>query len=201
MAPRVSIGTPEWRPIDKSSSTTAWADRERSVDVAITLADHRWLGRAAGGELRRRVFGAKDGGKLLDLDLHQIGGILREIRIRGEDDRHRLADIAHAILRQHGLTIGLQSLDAREADIDRRKIGDVFGGPHRAHAGHRARLRGIDGNDPPVRVGGTDHAHVQLPRKSHVRRKAAAPGHQRPILEARNRTADERHQRDRVSAA
>ncbi len=174
---------------------------ECALDIAIALAHHSRLGRAARKYFRRLLFSAEDGEKLLDLHFDKVGSVFRHVLILGKDKRQRLADIAHAILRKHGLAIGLQSLDGREANIDRRNIRHIVGGPDRVHAGQCAGLGGIDRKDTAVRAGRADDAHMQLLRETHVRRKAAAPRHQRRILEARNGAADEPHQRDRVSAA
>ena len=120
----------------------------------------------------------------------EVGGVLRDVGIGGEHRRDRLADIAHAVGREHRLAIRLQPLDAAFAEIDRRHVGDVGGGPHRDDARQRPRRRGVDGDDPAMGDLRADDPHVKLMRKRDVAGKAPAPGDQRRVFEPRHRLAD-----------
>ena len=120
----------------------------------------------------------------------EVGGILGDVGIDGEHGGDGLADIAHPVGREHGLAVRLQPFDAAFAEIDRRHLGDVGGGPHRDDPRQRPRLRGVDGDDPAMGDLGAGEPHVKLVRKRDVAGKTAAPRHQRRILEPRHRPAD-----------
>ena len=93
----------------------------------------------AGGKFAGRRVGREHFRQYLDLDRHQVGGVLGQIRIGCKNHRHRFADIADAVRSEDRLAIRLQSFDAREPEIDRRNICDIRRGPHRDHAICRAR--------------------------------------------------------------
>ena len=48
-------------------------------------------------------------GSGVDVQRHELGGVLGDIGIGGEHDGDRLADIAHAVLRQHVLPVGFEA--------------------------------------------------------------------------------------------
>ena len=73
---------------------------EGRVHVAIAFAHDGGFGRMAGVELAGRRIGREQFGQHLDLDRHQIGGVLGDIRIGREHHGDRLADIAHAVRAQ-----------------------------------------------------------------------------------------------------
>ena len=162
---------------------------ESGIDVAIALAHDRGFGRPARLEFAGLVVGMQDRRQFLDVERDKLGCILGEIRIVGENRRHRFADIAHEAARKEPLAIRLQPLDAAETKIDRRNVGDVGGRPHRVHAGQRQRSVGIDRAQPAVREIRTHDAHMQLLRKRNIGGKAAAAGQQRPVLQAGQRAA------------
>jgi hypothetical protein len=126
----------------------------------------------------------------LDLDHDQLGGVLGKVRIVGEHGRHRLADIANALRRQDRLAERLELLDAALAEVDGSEIGDIGGGPDGVHAGQGSGGRGVDRDDPAVRMRRADHAHVQLMRKADVGGELALAADERRILQPRNRLAD-----------
>ena len=193
MAPRVSSGTPLWRPIFRSSATTAWAlanAASTSPKLLRTKATSvEWPASKAPGGASASISSGSD----FCLDCHQIGGILRDIWIGGEDDGDRLADITHAIGGEDRLAIGIETFDAGEAKIDRRNVGDIRRGPDRNDTRNVACRGRIDRADAGMGVGGTHHAHVQLMRKRDVGGEAAIAGDERPIFKTRDRTADEVH--------
>ena len=113
---------------------------KRLVQIAVALADGRRLARDAGSELAGRRGGADDRGKLLDLERHQLRGVLRDIGVAGEHAGDRLADVAHELAREDRLAVRLQPRDPGHAEVDRRHLSDVRAGPHRDHA-RRAERR------------------------------------------------------------
>ena len=135
-----------------------------------------------GGEFAGRCIGGEQFRQCFDLDRDRVGCVFRRIRVGCKNDRDRLADIAHAVPGENRLPIGLEPLDAGKAKIDRRNCGDVRRRPNRDGAGHRACRVHIDGDDASMRMGRTDHAHVQLMRKRDVGGEASLAGDQRPIL-------------------
>ena len=144
-------------------------------------------------EFAGRRIGRKQYGQLFDLDRDEFGGILGEVWIGREHDGDRFADVAHAVRRQDRLAVRIEPLDAGQAKIDRRNVGDVGCRPHRDNAWRCLRGVGVDRHDAPMGVGGAHHAHVQLMSKRNIGREQPAAGNQRRIFEPRNRTADEGH--------
>ena len=168
-------------------------------EVAVRLLQDRRLGRTAVFELARAVARVEDDRQLLDLDFDQIGRVFRKICVGREYGCDRLADVAHALPGQNGLAIGCQPFDARQPEIDRRNIGDIGRRPHRRDLRQCPRRGAVDRDDPAMRVARPHHSHVQHVGKSDVGGKPSAARHQRPVLEARNRTSDHAHVRS-VSA-
>ena len=64
---------------------------------------------------------------------------LGNVWIARENRRDRFAGVTDIILREHGLTIGLQHFCGGIAKIDRRQMCYVFAGPDSEHAGSTAR--------------------------------------------------------------
>ncbi len=112
-------------------------------------------------------------------------GIFREYH------RDRLADIAHELVRQHRLAVGLERFQPGEAEADRRQMRDIGVGPHGMHAGQGERSTGIDRLDAAVRHRRAHHAHRPLAGEIDVGGEAALPGQQRAVFQARDGTADE----------
>ena len=185
IAPRVSSGTPEWRPTARSSSTTACAARERrcrrrrSAFSMIAGSVERPCSNSPGGGAR-----IEHDRQFLDVERDQIGGVLGEIGIGREHRGDRLADIAHAVLRQDGLAIGLEALDPGQAEIDRRNVGDIVGRsrprPRPAAPARRScrstgcgRARWAERTTRMCSYAGNDD----------IGREPAAAGDQRPVLQ------------------
>jgi len=148
---------------------------EHRVDIAITLADDRRFAGMARRKLGRAACASSSGGSSSISAVDQIGGVLGDIGIDGEHCGDRIADIAHAVCRQHRLAIGIERRDRALAEIDRRHFGDVGGGPHRIDAGQRARRRGVDPDDAAMRMRRAHDAHMKLVREIDVAGKRAAP--------------------------
>ncbi len=166
---------------------------EGAGEIAVGFLNDGGFGRAAVLELAGRIARIEDDGQFLDLDIDQVGGVFGQIGVGREHSRHRLADITHVFSRQDGLAIEREPFDLGQPEVDRRNAGDVGEGPDRDHPRQRQRGAGVDRYDAAVRVRRAHHAHVQHSWEEHVGREPAAAGDQRPILQARNRTADEGH--------
>jgi hypothetical protein len=164
--------------------------REHGIDVAVALAHQSRLGVAARRELAGLLRGVEQRRQFRDVDRDEVGRVFRDVGIGGEHGSDRLADIAHLAARKHRLAVRLQPFDAAFAEIDRRHVGDVLRGPYRDDAGQRARRRCIDRDDGTVRQRRPGDPHVKLVRKRNVAGEAAAPPHQRRVLEPRHRLAD-----------
>ena len=127
-----------------------------------------------------------------DIDRNHRRGVLGKIGIAGKNRGHRLADVADAILGKHRLTIGLKSVRCGVTKIDRRQMFDIFAGPDREHAFHRARRLTVDSRYAAVRNLRPHNPHVQLPREIDVVDKTAAAAQQRLIFQTRQGAADDR---------
>ena len=102
---------------------------------------------------------------------HRIGGVFGDIGVIGEDGGDGLADIAHAVTRQHRLAIGLQLLDLAFAEIDRSDVGDVRRRPDGVDPGKRQRGGDVDGADAGMRLRRAHDAHVELMGEIRYRRQ------------------------------
>jgi len=171
------------------------------LDIAIALADHCRLGGAARVEFARGRIRREQHRQLLDVHFDEIRSVLGDIWAFGEHRGDRVAHISHTLFRQYGLAIRLKSLDACKTEIDRRHIGDVRVGPHCNNPRQRARRSRVDRPDAPVRESRAHDAHMKLMWKRNVRCKAAASRHQRPVLQTRDRAANEAGHSLRISAA
>ena len=149
---------------------------EGGVEIAIVFFDQRRLAAEPGEEGGRRLGAGEIGGLLLDLHLDGLRRVLGDIALLGEDQRHRLADIAHDPLRQHRLAVGFEPLHPGEPEIDRRDVGHVRAGPDGDDARHRQRLVDPDRGDAAERRGRAHHPHVKLAGKVVVVREAPASG-------------------------
>ena len=78
---------------------------EGRIDVAVFLADHARLGRAARLELAGLLLRPQQRRQFLDLQHDPVGDVLGEIRILGKHRRDRIADIAHPAAGQYALAI------------------------------------------------------------------------------------------------
>ncbi len=106
---------------------------------------------------------------VLDVDpLRRAAGLLR---VLGSDERHRLAEVAHAVARQHRLVGKLEAVGLRARDV---AVGE-----HGVHAGHRQRLRDVDLDHARVRVRATNGVAPEHPRGEEVARVRELPGHLR----------------------
>ncbi len=164
---------------------------EGRIDVAEALIENGRLGRMIFVE-ESRIFGCVDDDRQsLGHDLDKVGRILGEIRIGCEHRGDRFADVAHAVARQHVLSVWFKLRQSGETKSDRRKVRDVNRGPHRVHARKLQRFFSVDTDQPAVRDRRAHDAHVKLARERDVGGEPAAAGQQRPIFKSANRAADE----------
>ena len=167
-----------------------WRRAQRRVDVAIALANDRHLGVAAGREFAGLGLRVEQDRQFLDLHDDEIGGVLRDVGIIGDDGGDRLPDIAHLAGCEHRLAKGFERRDSAFAKIDRRHLGDVSRAPDRDHAGQGTRSAEVDGDDPAMGVVRAHDAHVELVRKRDIAGETAAASHQRRVFQTRDGAAD-----------
>ena len=100
--------------------------------------------RAAG----HRALQIGDGGERVVVNADQIAGIFRDITRVGDDDRDRLADIAHAV-------DGNRKINDRRLNDGRdrtNQIGEIVAGNDGAHAGQHQCTRDIDASNIRMRM-------------------------------------------------
>ena len=163
---------------------------EGRIEVAVFLADHARLGRAARLEFAGRLIRPQQRRQFLQLQHDPVGDILRKVGILGKHHRDRIAHIAHPAAGQDALAVAIQSRDLAQAKVDRRNVGHIRGGPDRMHARRGTCGRRVDRQKPGVGVGRAHHTHVQLAGKRDIGGKPALAEQQRPVLKAGDRTAD-----------
>ncbi len=193
MAPRVSIGTPGMAADRKVELDHRVGRGERGVDVAVAVVHDEGRGVAGIVEFAGRIARRQKRRQRCDLDLDEVRRVLGDIRVLGEHGGDGVADIAHAVDRQHRLAIGLDLVGRARgvAEIDRGNAGDVGAGPHGGNARRgRSACGGVDAHDPAVRDGGAHHAHVELMGKGDIAGEPAVPPHERRVLDPRHRMAE-----------
>ena len=143
-------------------------------------------GRAAGVGCRGR---RGDRGQRIVVDRDQFGGVLRLRGGLGDDQRDRVADVAHAAAREAGVrrrehrrAVGAFALKRhrRRAETVR---GDVVAGEDRKHAGRCDRSYGIDGADRRMRVRRAQDVGVRLAGQVHVVDEASLAAEEARVLE------------------
>jgi hypothetical protein len=139
----------------------AVVELEAVTHVGPGLGAHPEVRRAAGGESdlivdepsarSDRVDHVEDGRHLLVVDLDESGGLLRRARCLAGDGCHDVADIPHAVEREHGLVLDLHAVAPEPANVvrDQRNAISLDG----------AR---VDGDHPRMRKRRTDEPGVQL---------------------------------------
>ena len=150
------------------------------IDIAIALLDDRRFAVMARQKFDGVSGRIRDRRKFVDINEHQIGSILRRVRILGKDDSDRFADIPHPLPRHDRLLVGVEPRVLRRAEIDQRDIGPV----------HCLGGRSIDIGDDPMCHVRPDNAHVQRVGKSPVRRKGSCTGKQRGVLQPQDTFAN-----------
>ena len=64
--------------------------------VKATLSGHS--GCTAGAPVGDGLFGIGDGGQFLVVDFDEVGGVARDVAVRGHDDGDGMADVVDAVL-------------------------------------------------------------------------------------------------------
>jgi len=120
------------------------------------------------------------------------GRVLRRIAILGDDERHRLADVAHAIGGERPLQIALEAGKRGEPDGNRRGDGAEIGrGQHEDDARRSHRRRRVDAGKARVGDGAADDDGVTEIREHDVGDVAAAAREEPEILAAAHGRAHE----------
>ena len=174
--------------------------RRDGLHVARFVLERKVAGHV-GVQLRRagghRRLEACDGGQVAVLDLDQLPRILGNRRGIRDDHRHRLADEAHAVEREHRVVRLAQLLPvpAGVADDVRQRLESgcarAVAGQHRSHAGMSQRPRGVDAGDIGMRPVGAEKSGVQLARQVPVGRVAALAGDETGVFPAGSSLRDE----------
>ena len=115
---------------------------------------------------------------------------LRLLRLLRRDDRDRLAEVAHAVDREHGLVGKLEPVDLLARDVLVREDG--------VDARHRERLGDVDGDDARVRVRAAHGLPPEQVRRLEVARVLELAQDLRDrVLAARRRSRDAAPERPR----
>ena len=181
------------RPADRRVDRREIAQMPVVAEVARRLVAHL---RRAGLQRRGRV---DDRGLLGIVDADQLGRVARLRQGVGDDDRDRVADMAHPVGRQHRM----RRLDHRRAVLrmDEPAAGqpadavgrEVGGGVDGRDPGCRPRRRGVDAGDPGIRVRAAQDEGVELAGPVDVVGVGALPGQEAVILAPPDRRSDRGH--------
>ena len=116
----IALGMSRWLMI-RSLTTTSAALNAASTSPPETFQWKQTLpGTSAwswGCALLRRLLGVGDRRQRLVVDLDRVGRVAREVAVLGDDDRHRVADVAHRVDRDRrvgrGLRVGARARPTR----------------------------------------------------------------------------------------
>ena len=138
----------------------------------------------------QRLLGVDEHGKLVVLDLDQLGSVARELARRCGDCGDRLAHVPNAAHRERVVLDVPARLDGHLEErvrVDR----DLVARERPVHAVELERLRDVDRDDLRVRVRGADEVDVAHPMPADVVEERALTLDETPILLARDRLPDE----------
>jgi hypothetical protein len=139
--------------------------------------------------------------QLAVLDVYQLARVLGDGRGAGDDHRHRLTDVAHALQRQHRVMrlAHLLSVTARIVDDVGQRLeagaARVLPREHRHHAGMRQCPRRVQAQDFGMRAISAQEHRVQLAGQIPVGGVAPLAGDEPQILAARHGDLLGRHAR------
>jgi len=137
---------------------------------------------------RLRVARVDERRELLDLDDNELRGVRCQRRALGDDERDRLAHVAHAVAREHRMR---DRHDVRAARHERERVGvEVGRRQHGTHPPRRERGRRVDPDDPRVRVEAARERGMQHPGQLHVVDELRLALQEALVLGARERTPD-----------
>ena len=138
----------------------------------------------------QRFLGVDEHGKLVVLDLDQLGSVARELARRCGDRGDRLAHVPNAAHRERVVLDVPSRLDGHLEErvrVDR----DLVARERPVHAVELERLRDVDRDDLRVRVRRADEVDVAHPMPADVVEERALTLDEAPILLARDRLPDE----------
>ena len=146
--------------------------------------------RRAGGD---RILRVGDDRQRLIFHLDRFGGVARGAQRLGDDERHRLADIAdlaqseqgtRRVVARRAIAIGERRLTG---DIAKPIGGHVLAGRDEQHVRHAPCRRRVDALDARMRRRRAQHKGGGRPRQRHVVGVAPLPGDQTQIFMAPHR--------------
>ena len=121
----------------------------------------------------------------VEVELDELGRVLRGPRILGEHERDRLADVAHDLPREDGLEHPLALGRRREREPDRdAHVGDVRRRQDGEHAAVLARRLGRDAEQRRVGDRAADDTCPHLPGQIEVGDVAPASGEELEVARA-----------------
>ena len=123
-------------------------------------------------------------------DLDELGGILGDIAIGGDDADHRIADEADLIDRQRRKLGRLEALDRRRHAQRRGPFREFASGHHGDNTLGHARRPRVDRDDAGMGVGRADEVRIEATGHGNVVEIAALPGDKAIVLLAQQRRAD-----------
>ena len=182
----------EARKLDRRGDAAIGA-RERGLGIAVGKIAHRdFVGLGLRMQQRRRTFA---GGERIDhrferliVDRDQFGGVLGDIAAFRHHQRHRFADIAHALDRQAPIAGSAIFTTDRNGSESFRTSSPVMTAQTPVM---RQRARHIDADDFGMRVRRADDVGVQCPdRDRKIVGIAAAARQQRRVLLAQDGLAE-----------
>ena len=103
----------------------------------------------------------RDGRQLFDIERDRADPVLGQRRAVSQHDCDRLADIAHAVCRDHRLQEALRAGQGQKTKRDARHHADVFRRDDGAHPSYGKRGGGVDGGDEAVRNGAAQDGRMQ----------------------------------------
>ncbi len=157
--------------------------RNRTDDIGRVLRMHE-LTRALGSEVvdHRR--------ERLVVDVYQVGGILGDVAVSGDDESDRVADEAHLPIGERGQGCRRRPAPHHRVPLLAHAAVEVGGREYGVHAGERERRRGVDPNDASAGEGAAYEAGVQHARASDVVDEGPTTCEQACILHSADTCAD-----------
>ena len=172
---------------DSVRIATGEAALQQQVGARRLVQQRRTLGQC--------ILGAVDGRQHIELDLHQLGGVLGDVTALGQYRHHRFADIAHLFLRQRPDRCGVVVLHARAGQYRPAQPLQIGSTEHRNHPRHGPCCRQIDRHNAGMRLLAAPERHMQQPlaivQRLQIIDIAAMAGEQTRILQPRLARADQ----------